>query len=300
MVRFTTILCPIDFSEPAANALAYAAGIAQAFDAELVVQHVLPNAAAAFPWAAAAGPGTLPLLPPESAYAALSHAVCRDAAGLEPRLMVQEGLVHERIVKLAEEEGADLLVLGTHGYRGFNRLFLGSVAEKVIRTATCPVLTVAPSCVPPRSKPVEFTRILCPIDYSLSAMRALSYAVELARRSGGRVTVLNVCEYKDPAEPPRYVDAGVRASRRYMIDGARQRLRDAVATARAGGGDIDEIVALADNRAGHEILRRAATTGADLIVMGAQGTGGLELMVYGSNTHLVVRTAGCPVLTVRA
>lgn len=83
-----------------------------------------------------------------------------------------------------------------------------------------------------------------------------------------------------------------------MIDQAQERLHSQVAGEPQTWCEIEEVVAV--NRAYREILQRAASGGVDLIVMGAQGHGGLDLMLYGSNTQHVVRAARCPVLTVRA
>ena len=91
---------------------------------------------------------------------------------------------------------------------------------------------------------------------------------------------------------------GVRDHRRQVIDGARRRVHALVPEESRSWCDIDEIVTI--DRAYKAILHRAATAGTDLIVMGAQGRGGVKLMLYGSNTRHVVRAAGCPVLTVRA
>jgi nucleotide-binding universal stress UspA family protein len=210
---------------------------------------------------------------------------------------VQHGSVHETIISHAHSCAADLMVLGTHGRGGFHRLFLGSVTEKVIRTATCPVMTIPPSAAAPLDAPVAFRNVLCAIDYSRSSLAALRYALELARQSNGSVTVLHTLEYMDPAEPCEHVDAGVRAARRHIIEHARDRLHQTVAGEPRTWCAIQEVLALNAHRA-HEILSRAAAS-ADLIVMGAQGSAGVELMLYGSNTHQVVRRATCPVLTVR-
>lgn len=203
-------------------------------------------------------------------------------------------------------KASDLVVMGTHGRSGFNRLLLGSVTEKVLRVVPCPVLTVPPAASRTPGPPATFKRILCPIDYSPSALCALQYALDLGRRAGGSVTVLYALEYLDPeppAEPAPFdpchqVIQESRRRREQRIAQARERLHAQLAHEPPAGCEIEEIIAI--DRAYKSILRRAAETDTDLIVMGAQGTGGLELMLYGSNTQHVVRAAACPVLTVRA
>jgi nucleotide-binding universal stress UspA family protein len=118
--------------------------------------------------------------------------------------------------------------------------------------------------------------------------------------------VLYALEYVDPEEPPEPSpfdpcrEALLESRRRHQqrIDQARERLHAQVAQEPTTWCEIEEVVAI--DRAYKAILRHAAEARADLIVMGAQGTGGLELMLYGSNTQHVVRAATCPVLTVRA
>ena len=81
---------------------------------------------------------------------------------------------------------ADLLVMGTHGLGGFHRLLLGSVTEKVARTASCPLLTVPPAAPAMTPRPILFKKIVCPIDYSPASLKALDYALELGRQADGR------------------------------------------------------------------------------------------------------------------
>ncbi|RPI49975.1 MAG: universal stress protein [Acidobacteria bacterium] len=102
----------------------------------------------------------------------------------------------------------------------------------------------------------------------------------------------------DPEEPCEHVDFDIRKHRQHFIDHARQRLHAQLAQEPTTWCEIEELVAI--DRAYKAILQTAAASKADLIVMGAQGTGGVELMLYGSNTQNVLRAAPCPVLTVHA
>lgn len=303
MVTFNRILCPVDFSDTSHKALVYAATFAAWYDATIEVAHVAPVFDDdLMPAVAAGSPGeSLRLKSRRVLFEELRQFVA--SAGIaraHQTLIAQQGPVAEAIAELAAEHGVDLLVMGTHGRTGFNHLFLGSVTEKIVRSTACPVLTVPPAARVGLTGPVEFSRILCPIDYSPSSLKALKYALNLGRQADGRVTVLHVLEYMDPMEPPEYVDASILASRRHIIDGARKRLRLALSDEPGASCEVEEVLALNAHRASREIVARAAAGEADLIVMGAQGSKGLELMLYGSSTHDVVRGAGCPVLTVRA
>ena len=302
MIEFRHILCPIDFSDISIRALTYAAAFAQWYEAQLDVLHVAPTFAEEF---IPREPGAMPhpweigVASREEITAAMHRAVAAaDAARVNPRVLTQEGRAHEMIVRRAQAQPADLLVMGTHGRSGFNRLLLGSVTERVLRAAPCPVLTVPAGAPVLTGAPVTLKRILCPIDYSSSALRALQYALDLGRQVNGCVTVLYALEYMDPQEPCEHVAFDIRQARQHFIDHARERLHARVAQEPTEWCEIEEVVAV--DRAYKAILRQAADARADLIVMGAQGTGGLELMLYGSNTQHVVRAAVCPVLTVRA
>jgi Universal stress protein family len=100
------------------------------------------------------------------------------APGIGVKAVVREGNAASEILTEATDMKADLPVMGTHGRSGFERLLLGSATEKLLREASCPVLTVPPrhaDVVP--ATPVLFKRILCPVDFSDCSMLALNYAM---------------------------------------------------------------------------------------------------------------------------
>jgi universal stress protein A len=144
---------------------------------------------------------------------------------------------------------------------------------------------------------VTFKRILCPIDFSPSALQALGFALDLARQAEGVITLMHVIEWLPEEEPRTSVHFDVSDYRRALAADAEERLRQLVAEEPRTWSAID--IVLTFGRAYREILRAAEATGADLIVMGAQGRGGVDLAVFGSATQQVVRGAPCPVLTVR-
>jgi len=300
MIQFTKILCPIDFSDASIRALTYAAALAKWHGAPLHVLHVVPAVDQGLVVAVDGGL-VEPHRPASPDAAALEIGRVTDtvgAIGVTPEVITEAGRTHELIVQRARDHAADLIVMGTHGRGGFNRLLLGSVTEKVLRAAPCPVLTVPAAAPAMTAAAVAFTRILCPIDFSPSALAAFRYALTLARESNGQVTVIYALEYLDPEEPCDHVEFDIRRRRQHFLDHARARLHALVAAEDTTWCDIQEEVAI--GRAYHVVLQRAEASAADLIVMGAQGTTGVELMLYGSNTQHVVRGATCPVLTVRS
>jgi nucleotide-binding universal stress UspA family protein len=299
VIAFRQVLCPIDFSDTSARALTYAIAFAAWHEAQLTVLHVVTTFdeplepvpigdAARAPY-----PGSR-----DDVIARLRRSIEQaGATALDARPLAQEGRASELIVNCAASMKADLLVMGTHGLGGFHRLLLGSVTEKVVRTVTCPVLTVSPAAPAATARPILFKKILCPIDHSPSSLKALEYALELGRQAEGCVTVLSALEYLDPEEPREHVEFNRRRRQRFLNQ-ERKRLHAQLPGESRTSYQIEEVVEI--GRAYKAILARASASAADLIVMGAQGSSGIELMLYGSNTHHVVRAATCPVLTVRA
>ncbi|HET8578057.1 MAG TPA: universal stress protein [Methylomirabilota bacterium] len=141
---FYRIIVPTDFSVCAEEAWALARRLASAFDAELVLTHVLVEAPLF-----REGPFTMDKT--RQVFEAARRwatetlegwAATARGAGLRVRVVVRTGIPHEEIRTLATDEKADLIVIGTHGRGGINRALLGSVADRVVRQAPCPVLTV--------------------------------------------------------------------------------------------------------------------------------------------------------------
>jgi nucleotide-binding universal stress UspA family protein len=145
MIDLHRILVPTDFSKSSHNALTYGAEFAARFDAELHLLHVVQDLALFVPEAIMLAP---PMVPPieqfvDAARAALDRAV-QELAVPNVRIIPQvaEGAPFEEIIRFAREKDIDLIVMGTHGHTGLAHLLLGSVAERVVRRAPCPVLTV--------------------------------------------------------------------------------------------------------------------------------------------------------------
>lgn len=139
----TTILVPTDFSEGSEAALRYAVDFAKVMGAEIVVLHAFELPVVGFPEGALIATAELNERLLEGARAGLDRELRTHAgSGVPMRSVVKEGEAWRAIVDTADEVSAGLVVMGTHGRRGLPRALLGSVAEKVVRTAHCPVLTV--------------------------------------------------------------------------------------------------------------------------------------------------------------
>jgi nucleotide-binding universal stress UspA family protein len=305
MIEIQRILCPVDFSDYSRHALDHAVAIARWYDSTITLLHVQPiEPIYTF------SPGG-PLMPPtmltqeqEAALrVSLREFVEEEAGSIPVRFEVAEGNPAFTILERACSMSTDLLVMGTHGRSGFERFILGSVTEKVVRRAACPVLTVPPHI--PDAAPVPqalFRRILCPIDFSGSSIHALNYAVSLAKEADAHLTLMNVLEI--PAETlesaresslalPQLMRSYVTAAE----EDARQRLAEAIPAAAREYCTVDTLVAA--GRPYREILRIAGEFRSNLIVLGVHGRGTRDLLAFGSTTQQVVRAAECPVLTLR-
>jgi nucleotide-binding universal stress UspA family protein len=297
MVEFTRIICPIDFSESSLRSLDHAVAVANWYEAQLTLLHVAPT----FEPMQIRGDLGEPVhivnpVSEEQVLVGLRQAAERVPVWAPPALVAVAGDVAATITDHALSIGADLIVMGTHGRRGFKRLLLGSVTETVLHEAPCPVLTVPPHAGAAAER-VVFTHVLCPIDFSPSSLQALGFALDLARQADGRVTLMHALEWPGADIPRTSMRFDTEAYRQSLAQDATTRLRALVSEESRTWAKIETVLVL--GRAHREILRVAGTTGADLIVMGAQGSGGVDLALFGSSTQQVVRGASCPVLTVR-
>jgi nucleotide-binding universal stress UspA family protein len=188
--------------------------------------------------------------------------------------------------------------MGTHGRSGFDRLVLGSVTEKVLRKATCSVLTVPRgSSSGARGVPHLFHHILAAIDFSDVSLHALAYAASLAEEADAHLTLVHVAEI--PRELALWAEEsheGQEYVERWKAF-ARRRLESLVPDPTRVYCFVDERVEMGEPY--REILRVADERGSRLIVMGAHGAGVVERLFVGSTTERVVRQAECPVLAAR-
>ena len=307
MITIGNIVCPFDFSDCSRRALDHAVAIARRYDSAIILLHV----SASMP--ALAYAGGVPTVHP----AVLTHderlrvladlrrvAVAEAGSGLRIDAAVREGNVVREILAEADLRKADLLALGTHGRSGFDRVLLGSVTEKLLRKARCPVLTVPPhhpdAVV---ASPLVFKHIVCPVDFSDCSMSALKYAVALAQEVDGDLTVLYVVANDLTPLPGQSPDGGLDHSisvAEFFIkreENVRRMLKEAVPAPVSTYCHVD--TELRHGKPATEILRLAAERDSDLIVIGVRGRGAADLTVFGSTTQQVVRQASCPVLTIR-
>jgi nucleotide-binding universal stress UspA family protein len=277
------ILCPVDFSDFSRAAVERAVALATPFKAEITALFVVP---VVFRSEGDATAGAAPVTTDSCVQSAIAEDLeeflrpARDA-GLDVRLCIRSGESVGHILDLAKEWESDLIVMGTHGRSAVERWVLGSVTDRVLRTAPCPVLAV-PRTVPRSMPPGPVSgRILCAIQLAEPSARTLTYALTLGRSTGSIVSLLHVWD-------------GVGGPRMRAIWEAEvyQRLHAAALAGGPPGCPVTEVVLA--GRPHREILRLAEAQHTGVIVLGGNGQG------LGSTSSHVLREAKAPVLIVRS
>ena len=299
------VLCPVDFSECSRQAFDRATAVARACGAALTALNVIPvqTAAGILPYAGpeSLAPFPLPEVQPERVKEALQSFLTRGAI---PPIAVTYDVteapdVHREILAHAARRRADVIVVGTHGRSGVHRLILGSIAEKVLRRAPVPVLTVPPAAADAVATGAEpFRRVLCALDFSACSLLGLQFATAFAAEHHARLAVLHVAEVApvgyDPFIGPPTDLARLKSAAEIVM---RDRLHEAIPSVDRSALYIEEIVVAGTPH--REIVRIAREWCADLIVLGIHGRSGLGRAAFGSTVEPVVRHAACPVLTMR-
>lgn len=295
MRQINRILCPVDLSDVSRHAIEHAVLLAGRWRSTIAAVHVSNPIVIPSTDFSLVGMPVPPVMTDEQ-VAELRQQVSAwfPSPGLAPEdVIIENGHPAKRILAIAARLPADMIVMGTHGRSGFEHLVLGSVAEKVLRQAVCPVMTVPPRAQATSTWP--FKRIVCPVDFSAASLAAFEFANAMARDGDADLTLVHVLEW--PHEPLE--------TRPFAVPEFSQRLeRDAVMDLEQLAVETRSGARLAHTRlergkAYREVLRVAAEERADLVVMGVHGRNALDVMLFGSTTNQVVRRATCPVLTVR-
>lgn len=301
-ISLRNILFATDFSEASEAALPYAAAISRRYDGQLHVAHILSPAS----YIAASEPSIAVTI--ESLHEAASNDARRHMATLAAHLKslphhtyVREGEMWESLANIIRIREIDLLVIGTHGRTGVEKLVLGSKAEEILRQAPCPVLTVGPrisgrarlTAIEGEGKetaPVEISlrQIVYATDFSLESLAAAPFATSLAQEFQAKLTLLHVIEKRpDMDRHPRAIDLAL------------QRLQNLVpeeASLWCSPRPSIQIGPPADC-----ILQEANDSKADLIVLGvraASGHLGAATHLPWATAHKVITQSHCPVLTI--
>jgi nucleotide-binding universal stress UspA family protein len=305
MSQLSQILVPVDFSECSGLAVRLAGRFAGAFQAEMDLLHVVEVLEFVPDENAGSALGNEPLAEfAEKQGRAKLEALVADCArqGLKIRRAITErGRPSDVVVDVAKRGNYDLVTIATHGRTGFNRVLLGSVAERIVRRAPCPVLSARAPGVKAHSTP---RRVLVPVDYSSYSRAALEYAGFLAKAFGAELDVVHVWDR------PTYVSEDVviqdRDGRRstlteMIVENAEREMSDFLRQATSEKGS--RAVELPKHRllSGEPVstlLRELEKGSHDLVVLGTQGRTGLKHLLLGSVAERLVRLSPVPVVTV--
>jgi nucleotide-binding universal stress UspA family protein len=279
-ITFKNILCLTDFSEASEAALAYGLGIAKHFGAQLYPAHACN-----------------PEIVAETTTADVFERILENSRQRLEKLahdnkiagpiLFSHGPVENAFPGWVEQHGIDLVVVGTHGRRGLQRLLLGSTAEFIFRNATCPVLTVGPHVALRPYNGFIAEIILFPTDLGAHAGFAASYAISFAHESRGRLTFMHVVPLEDAFQ----------RDRGELIAAATSKLGKMIPSGAGLWREPELVVEVGDPAL--EVQGYAAKERPDLIVLGLPRKKEFSAHFRTGVTYKLVCSAPCPVLTVR-
>jgi nucleotide-binding universal stress UspA family protein len=289
-VTLKNILFLTDFSEPSEAALPFAIGIARAYGSKTFVLHVLR-------------PDPLLYSTPESVVFVDEAQEDRAKAEMQRVESHLSGLPHEVIVQWGSEiwtnveqalkdHAVDLIVLGTHGRTGAEKLLLGSVAEEIFRCSPVPVLTIGPMVRSGVHSGARFHNVLFATDFSSHSLVALPYALSLAQENQARLSLLHVVP-ENKAATTRLVSEPDTA---FLLS----KLDKLVPEESKLWCQSEGLIEKGDPAT--QLLETAKRRGADLIVLGIRNGSehlGAATHLARATAHKIVASARCPVLTVR-
>jgi len=298
-MKIKKILFPTDFSRCAEQALAHSAFLAEKYEAEIHVLHVVTlfeDQPSAISDGISETEEMIRKLE-DIAEKQLNKVV--DSHGADDMKIItstKRGIsTAPTILEFASDNNIDLIIMGTHGRRGIEHLLLGSVAEEVVRMSTCPVLTVRET---KQTRALEtVNNILVPVDFSDHSEKALAYATEIAQSYNSRLQVLHIIE--DTMHPAFSLTG--KSSIFDLIPGIEEdcRKRTEKMLKEVVPDKVNSNVYVQGGQPASDIIKFARENSTDLIVIATHGLTGLEHMLLGSVTEKVVRMAHCPVFTVK-
>ncbi len=278
---FKKILWPTDFSDEVQDSLAQAESLAKTFQAELVALHVVPDFPLSLYNTAVSVKGELvrriDVIKNDVLERLESMAAER---GTSFRAIVREGNPAKEIIRAAEEEHIDLIIMGKKGLSALEKLFIGSVANQVLRSAQVPLLLTSS-----KSGPLRFDKILVPTDFSEHEEVERDYAWKLAKSFDSQLVFLHVLELHDHEFSPRVLDEMMGALTKKLAS-RKKREKEGIV--------ITEDVTRAMNAA-LGIVDYAETHKCDLIVISTCGPGAVERFFLGSTTEKVISHSTVPV-----
>jgi|SRR5579862_4733615 len=291
-MQVKSILCPTDFSDFSAAAFQHALSLAEYYKARVIALHVVELWK--YPFA--------DFVANEGDYAKFSAAMNEggemklqrfvkeySVGGLQPELVVHQGNAPRCILSFAQKQNIELIVMGTHGRRGFDRVVLGSCADHVLRKAACPVLVVSNAAQTALDTGPDgqhrLSRIFYCTDFSNNSERAREYAISLATQYSAELVLLHVAEnVSDVARAEAIIAERI------------QELGKLVSETECQNFKVRSTVKF--GKPYEEIVRFATEVQASLIIMTARGGDAVDRAVFGSTTYRVIQLGPCAVLAI--
>lgn len=278
------ILWATDFSDESQDAFMYADIFAKTFGAEILGLHVLPGFSPEHYQSAIVVIDELKKRMDHMEKAAVGKFESfQKGKGVTFEYLIKDGNAAKVIVETAEEEKADLIVIGRKGLSAIERLFIGNVANQVLRHSHIPILVTKKKSGKPR-----FKKILVPTDFSEQEEVERDYAWELAKGFDAHITLLHVLELHDYEFPPRVLDE--------MLDSVLKKLKQRKRREKEDIKITEDVVRAIDAPVG--IVDYADTNKIDLIVISTCAQSKLERFFLGSTTEKVISYSHMPIFAI--
>lgn len=275
------ILWVTDFSDEAMDALTYADIFSGTFEAELFALHVVPDFSPALYNTATAIKGELvrrvDVIKNDAAEHLESISKAKDVSF---RSLVKEGNAAKKIIEVAEEENVDLIVMGRKGMSALERIFIGSVANQVLRNSRVPLLLTKK-----RTGGPSFKKILVPTDFSQHEDVERDFAWKLAKGFDAMLTLLHVLELHDHEFSPRVLEEMMGEILK-RIKGRKRREKEDIEVTEDVTRAVNAPLGIVDYAEAHKY---------DLIVMSTCGPGAVERFFLGSTTEKVISYSPIPI-----
>ncbi len=278
------ILWATDFSDEAREAFTYADIFAKTFGAEILGLHVLPGFSPEHYQSAIVVINELKKRTEHMMNVAVEKFESfQKAKGVTFEYFIKDGNAAKVIVETAEDQKADLIVIGRKGLSAIERLFIGNVANQVLRHSSIPILITKKKSGKPR-----FKKILVPTDFSEQEEVERDYAWKLAKGFDADITLLHILELHDYEFPPRVLDEMLDSVLKKLKQ-RRRREKEDIKVAEDVTRAIDAPVGIVDYADMHKM---------DLLVISTCGQSKLERFFLGSTTEKVISYSHTPIFVI--
>jgi nucleotide-binding universal stress UspA family protein len=288
MLSFKTILFPIDFSERCRGAAHHVQAVAARFGSKVLLLNVLESPAN-YPGDLDFGALTASMYGEDraaSVQAILDKFMAEEFEALQVERRVEAGDPAGTIVRVAQEEHVDLIMMPTHGYGGFRRFILGSVTAKVLHDAQCAVWTGVHLNELSPTPDASIRSVVCAIDLTDASNSPFSAAVQIAQEHGAKLTITHAVPGTE-AIPERLMDVEFR---QHLIDDARTRI-----TAMLLPAGVTASVCIESGDV-HKVVNACAKAHkADLVVIGRARHNGFGRLR--THSYAIIRESPCPVIS---